>query len=199
MGLHGSWEYSIQRYGPVGCILHGADHLGQMGRSQCRPLEDQSLLPRNLSNPLPVSLCPLVLCSHIFSITLFFLVFFFFFGKNSPLPFPPFCSDLRRSSSIVTYSNWSLEAVNIRWLASEASDSGRAEAGVADATNPTSHILTELYMAETGVETGTSRLRVVWESRSHCLGPLTRQACHRPPPSWTEYWAAWRPRCIFWT
>lgn len=124
---------------------------------------------------------------------------FFFFGKNSPLPFPPFCSDLRRSSSIVTYSNWSLEAVNIRWLASEASDSGRAEAGVADATNPTSHILTELYMAETGVETGTSRLRVVWESRSHCLGPLTRQACHRPPPSWTEYWAAWRPRCIFWT
>lgn len=90
MGLHGSWEYSIQRYGPVGCILHGADHLGQMGRSQCRPLEDQSLLPRNLSNPLPVSLCPLVLCSHIFSITLFFLVFFFFLVKTLLFLFLPF-------------------------------------------------------------------------------------------------------------
>lgn len=55
MGLYRRWGFNKQRHEPATGILQGDEHMGQMGWPQYWFFKNQSLLPGNLSNSLPVS------------------------------------------------------------------------------------------------------------------------------------------------
>ena len=55
VGFHTEWHDTVERHGPVDSIFHRIDDMGHMGRPQCRPYKNKSVLPGNFAYPLFVS------------------------------------------------------------------------------------------------------------------------------------------------